>query len=179
MLAYSSSPQDLPILTAAIPQCLPILTAATPQCLPILTSIQASQHPSIPGCMDPSWQSYQRGSTFVPQAATGRHRMPSFWPQNPANLPKSVFPPAQECQIPNLDTLATPVEPKWHQGLAADTKGGQRPPKCDSTLSRIWYQAERQLSKHPCIQGSGPRGRRRGDSLFNINWKNVPINHKV
>ena len=28
--------------------------------------------------------------------ATGRHRMPTFWLQNPANLPKSVLPPAQE-----------------------------------------------------------------------------------
>ena len=56
------------------------------------------------------------------QPATGRHRMPRFWPQNPPNLLKSVFPPGQECQIAHLSTLASPVEPQWHQGLAADTK---------------------------------------------------------
>ena len=87
--------------------------------------------------------------------ATGRHRMPTFWFQNPANVPKSVLPPAQECQIAHLDTLATPVEPKWHQGLAADTRGGQSPPKCDSNSSRIWHQASKkpsiQASKHPSL----------------------------
>ena len=85
-----------------------------------------------------------------------RHRLPqaaNILAQNPANLPKSVLPPAQECQIAPLGTLATPVEPKWHQGLAADTRGGQRPPKCDSNSSQICHRASQktsiQASKHP------------------------------
>ena len=98
---------------------------------------------------------FYRGSTRPPQAATGRHRLPRVLARNPANLPKSVFPPAQGCQIAPLGTLATPVEPKWHQGLAADSRGGQSPPKCDSNSSRICHQANKktsiQASKHPCM----------------------------
>ena len=61
----------------------------------------------------------------MPQPATGRPRLPKILAQNPANLPKSVLPPSQECQIAHLGTLADPVEPKRYQGLAADTRGDQ------------------------------------------------------
>ena len=87
-----------------------------------------------------------------PQAATGCQ---GSGPQNPANLPKSVLPPAQECQIAHLGTLATPVEPRWHQGLPADAKDGQRPPKCHSDSSQICRQAIKKTSihasKHPSL----------------------------
>ena len=90
--------------------------------------------------------------------ATARHRMPQgakILAPAPANLPKSVLPPAQECQIAPLGILATPVEPKGHQGLAADTSGGQRPPKCYSNASQICHQASKetsiQASKHPSL----------------------------
>ena len=87
-----------------------------------------------------------------PQGATGRQ---TFWPQHTATLPKSVLPPAQECQIAPLGTLATPVEPKWHQGLPADTRGDQRPPKCNPNCCQICHQANTktsiQASKHPSI----------------------------
>ena len=88
----------------------------------------------------------------APQAATGR-QTPS-----PPHLPlawKSVVPPAQECQIAHLGTLATPMTPKWHQRLAADTKGGQRPPKCDSNSCQICQRPSKktsiQASKHPSL----------------------------
>ena len=45
--------------------------------------------------------------------ATGCHKPPDLLAQNPANLPKSVLPPAQECQIARLSTLSNPVEPGW------------------------------------------------------------------
>ena len=87
--------------------------------------------------------------------ATARHRLPDLLAQNPANLLKSVLPPAQECQIAHLGTLATLLEPKWHQGLAADTRSGQRPPKCYSNASQICHQASKktsiQASKHPSL----------------------------
>ena len=105
-----------------------------------------------------------RSITNPPQAATGRHNPPRFWLQNPANLRKSVLPPAQECHIAHLGPLATPVEPKLHPGLAADTRGGQSPPKCDSNSSQICHKGSKktsiQASKHPSIHASGPRGRR-------------------
>ena len=86
------------------------------------------------------------------QAATGRQ---GSGPQSPANLPKSVLPPTQECQIAHWGTLATAVEPKWHQGLAADTRRGQRPPKDNSNSSKILCKARRktsiQASKHPSL----------------------------
>ena len=112
----------------------------------------------VPGCLDLASYHlifFYRGSTRLQQAATGRHRPPDLLAQNPANLPKSVLPPAQECQIAHLGTLATPVEPRWHQGLPADTKDGQRPPKCDSNSSQICHQAIKktsiQASKHPSL----------------------------
>ena len=43
--------------------------------------------------------------------ATGCHRPPDLLAQNPANLPKSVIQPTQECHMAHLDTLAEPVEP--------------------------------------------------------------------
>ena len=158
MLAYSSSPQDLPILTAAIPQCPPILTAASPQCLPILTSIQVSQHLSIPGCLD-AWIpccTILKGQHF---RGTGRHRLPDLLAQNPANLPKSVLPPAQECQTAHLGTLADPVESRCSHKLAgtipSDTTGDPRPPKSNPNWSHICHQATKktsiQASKNPSL----------------------------
>ena len=85
------------------------------------------------------------------QIATGR---PRFWLQDLLNLLKSELPPEQECQIAHLGTLATPMEATWHQGLAADTSGVQRSPKCDSNSSQICHQASKktstQASKHFC-----------------------------
>ena len=52
-----------------------------------------------------------------------------------------------------LGALATPVEPKWHQDLAADTRDGQSPPKCDSNSCQICHQP----SKKTSIQASKPR----------------------
>ena len=51
VLAYSCS------LQSPVPSNPDKHAAAIPQYLPILTSIQASQNPSIPSCMDPLWQS--------------------------------------------------------------------------------------------------------------------------
>ena len=109
---------------------------------------------------------FYRGSTRAPQAATGRHRPPDLLAQNPANLPKSVLPPAQECQIAHLGTLATPVEPRWHQGLPADAKDGQRPPKCHSDSSQICRQAIKKTSIH-ASKPRVPEVGGRGGSLFN------------
>ena len=58
-------------------------------------------------------------------------RLPTPGPENPANLLQSMLLPAQDCQIAYLGTLAAPVDPKLHPGVAADTKGGRSPPKCD------------------------------------------------
>ena len=69
--------------------------------------------------------------------ATGCHRAADLLAQNPAILPKSVLPPAQECHIAHLGTLVTPADPKWHQGLAADTRDGQRPPPPTSPERRV------------------------------------------
>ena len=75
--------------------------------------------------------------------------------QNLAKLTKSMLPPAQDCQIAYLGPLADPVEPKCYQGLAADTRGDHRPPKCNSNSSQICHQASQktsiQASKHPFI----------------------------
>ena len=43
-----------------------------------------------------------------------RHRPPKGLVQNPANLCKSVLPPAQECQIAHWSTLSDPVESTCH-----------------------------------------------------------------
>ena len=102
------------------------------------------------------------GHSWPQQGSTGRHRpFQHGKPRAPtcSLLPpwalKLMLPPAQECQIAPLGTPATPVEPKWHQGLAADTRYGQRPPKCDSNSSRIWHQANKKTSirasKHPSL----------------------------
>ena len=106
-----------------------------------------------------------RLSTPPQQPATGRHGAPRFWPQNPANLLKSVLPPAQDCQIAYLGTLVDSVEPKRYQGLSAEvTRGDQRPSKCNLNSSQTCHQASKktsiQASKHPSIQASGLRGRR-------------------
>ena len=86
---------------------------------------------------------------------TGRHRLPTPWPQNTTNLHESMLLPSQECQIAHLGTLASPVEPKWQQGLAAATTGAQRPPKYDSNSSQICNQASKKTSipasKHPSL----------------------------
>ena len=127
----------------------------------------------VPGCLNLIILSSSirdlLGCNRAPQAATGcqpsgpastigRHRPPqaaNLLAQHPANLPKSVLPPAQECQIAHLGTLATPVEPKWHQGLAANTRSDQRPSKCSSNSVRIWHQANKKTSirasKHPSL----------------------------
>ena len=113
----------------------------------------------VPGCLNLIILSSSIGDLLgcksPPQPATGRHRPPRFWPQHPANLPKSVLPPAQEWQIAFLGTLDTPVEPRWHQGLPADAKDGQRPPKCHSDSSQICRQAIKKTSirasKHPSL----------------------------
>ena len=106
--------------------------------------------------------------------ATGCHRLPKILAQNPTNLAKWVFPPAQECQMAQLGALAAPVEPKWHQDLAADTRDSPNPPKCDSNSSQICHQANKktsiQASKHASIQASKhrvPEVGGRGGSLFN------------
>ena len=65
--------------------------------------------------------------------ATGRHRMPTSSPQNPPNLSKLTFPPAQECQIAYLGSLAGRAGPKWHQGLALSPRGQ----KCSQRSSPI------------------------------------------
>ena len=109
----------------------------------------------VPGCLNLTILSSSIGDLLgcnrLPQPATGCHRLPETLSQDPANLPKSVLPPAQECQIAHLGTLATPMEPKWHQGLAADTSGSQ----CDSNSSQICHQANKetsiQASKHPSL----------------------------
>ena len=106
----------------------------------------------VPGCLNLIILSSSIGDLLgcnsLPQAA-------DILAQNPANLPKSVLPPAQECQIAHLGTLATPVEPRWHQGLPADAKDGQRPPKCHSDSSQICRQAIKKTSihasKHPSL----------------------------
>ena len=67
-----------------------------------------------------------------------------------------------------LGTLPEPVEPKWHQGLAADTRGGQRLPNATQIGAK---SATRQHNdKHPSIQASMhgvPEVGGRGGSLFN------------
>ena len=79
--------------------------------------------------------------------------------QNPANLTKSVLPPAQECQMAHSGTLADPVEPNCYHRLAgtipSDTTGDQRPPKCNPTWCQVCQQATTktriQASKHPFL----------------------------
>ena len=102
------------------------------------------------------------GCNRLPQDATGR---PTFWPRGPTNLLKSMLPPAQECQMAHLGTLAEPVEPTCSHKLAGtipnDTTGDPRHPKCNPNWCQICYQAtQRQASKHPSIHAWGPRGRR-------------------
>ena len=48
---------------------------------------------------------FYRRSTRMQQSATGCHRAAEVLGQNPTNLPKSMLPPAQECQIDHLATL--------------------------------------------------------------------------
>ena len=108
-----------------------------------------------------------RMPSFWPQVAPGRHRAPQdakFWPQNPANLPKSGLPPAQECQMAQLGTLPEPVEPKCSHKLArtipSETTGDPVPN----------LPPGEHKDKHPSIQASKPRVPEvggRGGSLFN------------
>ena len=51
-----------------------------------------------------------------------RDRPPKVLAQNLANMFRSVLPPTQDCKIAHLGSLAAPVEPKWHQGLASDSR---------------------------------------------------------
>ena len=85
-----------------------------------------------------------------PQDATGR---PGFWPQPSANLYNSVLPPAQECQIAYLGTLAEPVEPTCSNTLARttprDTTGDQRPPKLAGTIPSDTTGDQRPLKCNP------------------------------
>ena len=105
------------------------------------------------------------GCNKLPQDATGR---PTFWPRGPTNLLKSMLPPAQECQMAHLGTLAEPVGPTCSHKLAGtipnDTTGDQRPQKCNPNSWQICHQASTktsiQASKHPSIHSSGPIGRR-------------------
>ena len=63
--------------------------------------IRASKHPSIQASLTAGipYSIILKGTHF---RAAGRHRLPRFWAQNPANLPKSMLPPAQERQIAHL-----------------------------------------------------------------------------
>ena len=102
---------------------------------------------------------FYRGSTRLQQSATGCHRPPNPLAQDPANLPKSVLPPAQECQMAQLGTLPEPVEPKCSHKLAgtipSDTTGDPRPPKSNPNWSHICHQASKktsiQASKNPSL----------------------------
>ena len=57
-------------------------TTAITQYLPILSSIQASRHPCIHGCINLLYLYciILKGHHF---RGTGRHRLPTPWPQNP------------------------------------------------------------------------------------------------
>ena len=91
--------------------------------------------------------------------ATRRHRLPEILAKNPENLPKSVLPPAQECQMAQLGALPEPVEPKCSHKLAgnipSDTTGEPRHPKCIPNWCQICHQAHKetiiQASKHPSL----------------------------
>ena len=78
----------------------------------------------------------------LPQGATG---CPRFWPRPPAKLPKSVLPPAQECQIAYLGTLSSPVEPKWHQSLPSSDPSEPKASKIEPKVIAI--QAKRYPSR--------------------------------
>ena len=131
----------------------------------------------VPGCLNLVILSSSIGDLLrrnsSPQAATGR---PTPWPQDPANLPKSVLPPAQECQPAHLGTLADPAESRGSHKLArtipSDTTGDPRHPKCNQNWYQICHRrTRRQSSKHPSIQAFKPRVLEvggRGGSLFNI-----------
>ena len=102
---------------------------------------------------------FYRGSTRPQLVATGCHRLPTFWPQNRANLHKSVLPPGPECQTAHLGTLADPVESRCSHKLAgtipSDTTGDPRPPKSNPNWSHICHQATTktsiQASKNPSL----------------------------
>ena len=102
-----------------------------------------------------------RGHSSVPQAATGRNRLPNLEPPAPPPHPlalKLMLPPAGERQTDHLGTVAVLVKPKRHQSLAADTRGYQRPLKGNSnSLQIMTRRAKRQACKHPAIHSSGPR----------------------
>ena len=85
------------------------------------------------------------GSTPLQQPATGCRRPPDTLAQNLAHLPKSMLPPAQECQMAYLGTLAEPVEPTCSHKLAGtipnDTTSDPRHPKCNQNWCQICHQA--------------------------------------
>ena len=89
--------------------------------------------------------------------------LPDTLAQSLANLPKSVLPPAQECQMAHLgalaDTMADPVEPKFYhrpaRTIPSNTAGNQRPPNCSANSCQICHRANTktsiQTSRHPCL----------------------------
>ena len=98
------------------PQCLPI---QHPLSLPILTHLEASKNPSIPDCRNPlliilkgvtgSPSRGQQGSTGVHRGfQAGKPPSPTCSLLSPWAL-KLMLPPAQECQLAHLGTLATPA----------------------------------------------------------------------
>ena len=92
-----------------------------------MTSIQPSKHPWLPGSLLAII--LYRGITNPPQAATGRHRAPTFWAQHPANLLKSLRLRAQTCQLAHLGTLADPVKHNYFHKLAGTIPGESGPTK--------------------------------------------------
>ena len=109
------------------------------------SSSPAAQPRMTYACSSPGWMvqnlinySSIGGTARLKPGATG---CPTLSPHLPPWALKLMLPPAQECQIAHLGILATPADSRWHQGLAADTRGGQRPPKYDSNSFQNWHQA--------------------------------------
>ena len=85
----------------------------------------------------PSSPMYSSG----PQAATG---CPTLSP--PPLALEFMLPPAQDCQIDHLGTLAVLAKPEQHQSLAKDTRGYQRLPASDSNTFQIRDTAIKKIS---------------------------------
>ena len=99
------------------PQCLPI---QHPQSLPILTHLEASKHPSIPDCRNPSFDHLKgvtAGPSRTPQGILGWQ---TLCPPTPPLALKLVLPPARECQMAHLTSNRHPsIQASEHPGIQA------------------------------------------------------------
>ena len=148
------------------PQCLPI---QHPQSLPILTHLEASKHPSIPDCRNPSFAHLKGEALSSRRTPQGIHR--GFLDADPEPPPTPLGPQigAPACTgMPNgsFDRQQAPQHPgiraPRHPGIHSACTGV---PNGSFDRQQAPQQPGIRAPRHPGIHASGPEVGGRGGSL--------------